>query len=154
MAKNNKLIGKFEIKSNIGLVFRLIWLAFSLFLFFIGYSIYKDGSSDTPITNWLIWGGICVAPIIIPTIKNIIDITKDGAARGSRNYTVTITDTSVSASNNTFMQGFMSLIFGVIFGIAAGPIMLGCYMVITVIAILSYIIILIKKKSQAPKDNK
>ncbi len=136
MAKNNK----FEIKSKVGLIFKLVWLAFALIMFFCGLTVFLNGKTDEPFVSWILWGVFCAFPVIIPMIKIIIDLTKSNARAGAKDVTIVVSNTGAYAKNNSFMSGVVGLFLSVFASILAGPIVLGGYIFINILAIISYLL--------------
>ena len=139
-----------EVLTKAGFIFKIIWLAVASFLFFMGLTMFlqtKDFGS------WMLWGAVCIIPIIGDIIRTIVSNTKKESAKGSREYTATVSSSGVSVKNNSFRNGLMSLVASIIISLLVGPIFLGIKMLTAVIEILSFVIALISTKNKNASNN-
>ena len=103
--------------------------------------------------SWMLWGAVCIIPIIGDIIRTIVSNTKKESAKGSREYTATVSSSGVSVKNNSFRNGLMSLVASIIISLLVGPIFLGIKMLTAVIEILSFVIALFSTKNKNASNN-
>ncbi len=132
-----------NIKSTVGLVFYIIWLIFAALFYFIGLDFFLSGGD---FGGWLQWGLFCFFPTIGTVIRNVWAEAKKGARKGANEYTVTVSSDSVSVENHPFRGFMISLVATVFVSLLLGPVDLAFRLLFTIIAIITYIIRLIKEK--------
>lgn len=113
-----------------GIVFYAIWLVIALALWFGGMGMFLERmNGDDAFTSWIIWGAMCIFPIIIPIIKMIAGSTKDGARQGANEYSASVAGNSVYVENHPFRGAIIGLAVGIFGGLLVGPIMLAFYVI-------------------------
>ncbi len=137
---------KFEIYSIAGLVFTSIWLVIALLFFFFGLAMFISSKEESVIQAWFIWGLFCVIPVIIPTLKFVFGMTRDNAREGERHVTYTITSDSITSSNDGCLYGIIGFVLSAAAAVAAGPIVLGFYMVLNILAIIRFVSALVASR--------
>ena len=109
-----------------GIVFYSIWLALALILWIAGMGVFLGEKS---FTTWILWGAMCIFPIIIPIFKMIAGSAKKGARSGANNYTASVVGNTVYVENHPFMGALGGIVIGILSGLFAGPIVLAFYVV-------------------------
>ena len=137
---------KDEITSMAGFVFKCIWLAIALLMFFAGMAGFLGEKS---FGMWLFWGFCCAFPMIVQVIRDAINSAKKGAREGANQYTITQTSSTITVQNHPFKQAVISLIVSIFASILMGPIFLGLNIILAIIQIVNYIMVLTIKKKQA-----
>ena len=133
-----------------GLVVQCIWMAVALFFFFSGLKMFRE---DKTFVVWLIWGANCCVPMLFDIIKSIVVEAKRGWNEGAREYSVTVDSSSVTVQNHPLRGAIISIVVTLFFGVLSGPIFLGLSLFGTLIAILEFVIHLIKTNKSKKQDN-
>ena len=132
-----------KVKSIGGLIVQCIWLIPSLIIFFSGLSMFKE---DKTFLSWVIWGVVCCIPMLFDIIKSTVIEAKKGWAEGSREYSVTVSSSSVTVQNHPLEGAITSILVSLFMSALAGPIFLPVSMLSSVHAILVFVRELIKAK--------
>lgn len=128
-----------------GIVFYSIWLFVSLVLWFSGLGMFLEAmNGDDAFTTWIIWGALCIFPIILPIFKMIAGSAKDGARRGANDYSASVVGNSVYVENHPFRGALIGLGVGIFGGLLAGPIMLAFYVIKNTAKLVSIIVEFVK----------
>ncbi len=130
--KNTQIRSRDEAKSRLTKV--IIWYVIAIVFCLIGLVIYLKNKN---FSHWMIWGGLCCVPVLGTMLKFIFGMTRDGARDGANNYTVNVSDSSVSVSNHPFSTAIIYLILACIFSLIGGPIVLGINMIKNIAVIVS-----------------
>jgi len=117
------------------IVLRILWTLFALFIWLGGLAVFCD---DTRFGMWFAWGAMCAIPICATVIRNAIGTARDGAERGSREYTVSYSEYSntYSIRDNSGSGCLWGFIGGLLGGVLIGPVILPVYIVTTVITVI------------------
>ncbi len=138
MAKKNE-----GITSVAGLVFKSIWLAFALIMFFVGMAMFLK---DRTFGNWMLWGVCCMFPMLGNVIRDAVLEARKGARRGANTYTATVDSSSVTVQNHPFREALIGIVISIFVSLLLGPVALGVAMLTTIIQIVCFVIVLVKTK--------
>lgn len=107
-------------------VFRALWLILASAVWIYGI---KHFLSDKTFSGWLIWGIACAIPLCAEIVKQAISSGRDGRDEGANEYTVTVTDTSVTVHDNSVSGAVWGFVGGLIGGVLVGPVVLPLFFV-------------------------
>ena len=102
-------------------VFRVIWTVLSTVLWIVGLC---DFINDTRFVTWLGWGLLCAIPLCVQILKNSFDSAREGAEEGASEYTVTVTESSISVHDHSCSGAVFGFLGGLIGGVLIGPVVL------------------------------
>lgn len=116
------------------IVLRILWIIFAVLLWISGLVMFRD---DTSFGMWFGWGAICAIPMCVRIIRQAFASAREGAVRGSREYTVSYSSLSDTyhVSDNSGSGCLWGFVGGLLGGIVIGPVLLPFYVVTTVIAV-------------------
>lgn len=124
------------------IVFRIIWIIFAAALWVVGLVGFVNAAE---IGNWFVWGVICAVPMCVQVIRQALSSARDGAARGSREYTVTAYfDGTAYVSDNSSSGCLWGFVGGLLGGIVIGPLVLPLYVVGVCVTVILDIIAFIR----------
>ncbi len=120
------------------IVFRSIWLGFSLLVYFVGVSLFNEfRGNEKAFVGWMIWG-FCCAVTIIPFIwKTVRGSASDGAKQGANTYTASASGNNIYVSNHPFLGAIMGFILGIFICLLMGPVVSPIYMIMTIMKIVN-----------------
>ena len=108
------------------LVFHGLWLALSLTLWCAGLICF---CRDANFGIWMVWGIMCMPPIIVPMLKEVSKQARIGRRRGANQYTATTSGNTIYVKNHPLQGAILGIIGGIIGCLIAGPIVLPLYMI-------------------------
>ena len=110
------------------LVFKSVWLFFSVLFLWAAFAANSGGFG-----GWLLMGGICMLPLIIDLIREMIKQGKQGAIEGANTYYVRDCGSFLTISNAPGLGAFKGVIVAIIAYLLAGPILLILKMLLVII---------------------
>ena len=125
------------------LVFKSIWLAIALLLYFVGMAIFLQ---DKTFGMWIAWGFVCAIPTLGDVIRSAVVEGRRGAVKGANTYTATVSSNSVTVQNHPFREALIGILVSIFASLLAGPVVLALKILTIVIQIVFFVIALVKTK--------
>ena len=106
------------------MTFKIICLVISVFLWVVGFIVFRNCLSNDDITQsvigWILWGVMTMLAMPVELLKNIIQGAKDGAIEGANTFKIRDNGSTFTVSNSPgsgalkgiLINGFVCLAFG------------------------------------------
>lgn len=116
------------------IVFRSVWSLFAIGFWVVGLVGFANAAG---VDTWFMWGAMCAVPLCIHILRQAIASAREGARRGSREYTVTYDEYSNTArvTDNSGSGCLLGFLGGVLGGLLIGPLLLPVYTVLAIITV-------------------